>query len=327
MANPNSAYGDILATTVQLLQDDIVDNITNNNALLYHLKEKGQVQEFDGGPAIVQPIEYSENVTYQRISGYEQFDITPSTPFTAASFPIKQVVLTVSASGLEILQNSGKSQKRDLMKARVKNAMHTFENNFSTDLYSDGTASGGKQIGGLQLLLADDETAGVVGGISRVTWEFWRHQQVDMSVDIGAEADLTNIQSGMNTLWLKCVTRKRKPSLIVTDNNFFKLFEESLTATQRITAADNKMAKAGFESYAYKSVPVVFDGGLGGACPANHMYFINGDTMLLRPHKDRNLEMLDPERHAVNQDAVVKVIGWAGNLTVSGPRYNGVLIN
>jgi hypothetical protein len=31
------------------------------------------------------------------------------------------------------------------------------------------------------------------------------------------------------------------------------------------------------------------------------------------------------ERQAVNQDAIVKLIGWAGNLTSSGPQFSGVL--
>ena len=34
-----------------------------------------------------------------------------------------------------------------------------------------------------------------------------------------------------------------------------------------------------------------------------------------------------PQRvEAVNQDALVKLIGWAGNLTSSGCQFNGVLI-
>jgi len=32
------------------------------------------------------------------------------------------------------------------------------------------------------------------------------------------------------------------------------------------------------------------------------------------------------ERQSVNQDAVVKLIGWAGNITSSGPQFSGVLI-
>jgi hypothetical protein len=41
------------------------------------------------------------------------------------------------------------------------------QNNLSADMYSDGTATSGKQIGGLQLLVADTPTTGTVGGINR----------------------------------------------------------------------------------------------------------------------------------------------------------------
>jgi hypothetical protein len=41
-------------------------------------------------------------------------------------------------------------------------------------LGGNGTLDGGKQIGGLQLLVADVQTAGVVGGIDRGLWPFWR---------------------------------------------------------------------------------------------------------------------------------------------------------
>ena len=70
----------------------------------------------------------------------------------------------------------------------------------------------------------------------------------------------------------------------------------------------------------------MFDGGLGGACPANHMYLLNTDYIYLRPHKDRQLTQLNPERFAVNQDAVVRILGWAGNLTISNCRHQGVII-
>ena len=32
-------------------------------------------------------------------------------------------------------------------------------------------------------------------------------------------------------------------------------------------------------------------------------------------------------RMAVNQDAIVKLIGWAGNMTISNRRLQGVLFN
>jgi hypothetical protein len=53
-------------------------------------------------------------------------------------------------------------------------------NNISTDIYSDGTADGGRQINGLQALVAAVPTTGTVGGIDRsVTGNtFWRNQEI-----------------------------------------------------------------------------------------------------------------------------------------------------
>lgn len=324
MASPN--YSEIVATTLHYYGDEIVDNVSNNNALLMTLKDKGNVKTVDGGDTIVQSLEYAENQTYQRYSGWEQLDITPSDVITAANFDWKQVGISVSISGLELLKNSGKEKVFDLLEAKITNAKRTFENNFSTDLYSDGTASGGKQIGGLQLLLADDPTAGTVGGISRVTWSFWRHSKWSCLTDGGAAASAANIIPNMNSLYLKITKSKPGDYLLVADNNFFGYYEQAMQAIQRITDPNNKMAKAGFQSYMYKTHPIVLDGGLGGACPANHCYFIETNYLYLRPHKDRNMVPLSPDRVAVDQDGIVKLMGWAGNLTISNARCQGVLI-
>ena len=125
--------------------------------------------------------------------------------------------------------------------------------------------------------------------------------------------------------------------MIVADNNYFRLFLESLQAIQRITST--KMAEAGFTSLAYngagRTVDVILDGGFqgyssdsnpsAGGCPDNTMYFINSKYLFYRPHRDRNMVPLDPDRFSVNQDAMVKLIAWAGNMTVSNCRLQGVL--
>jgi hypothetical protein len=73
---------------------------------LRRLSQKGKIKPFDGGQAIVQEMEYSENGTYKRYSGYDILNITPQDVFTAAQYPIAQAAAAVSISGLEMLQNS-----------------------------------------------------------------------------------------------------------------------------------------------------------------------------------------------------------------------------
>lgn len=320
MASPN--LSEIVTTTLRNRSKKLADNVSNNTALLNRLKKKGNVKTFGGGRTIVQPLEYAENSTYKRYSGYETLDISPSDVFSAAEYDIKQVAAAVSISGLEQLQNSGQEQLIDLLESRIKNAEKTIMNNMSTDIYSDGTADGGKQVGGLQLLVADDPTSGTAGGIDRSSYSFWRNQNYDFS-DASVTPSNTTIQTAMNTLWLDCVRNNDKPDLIVADNVYFRYYLESLQANQRF--ASEEMAAAGFDSLKFMSADVVFDGGQDGACPASHMYFLNTDYIHFRPHRDRNFVPLDPDRYATNQDAMVKLIGWAGNMTLSNGALQGVI--
>lgn len=221
-----------------------------------------------------------------------------------------------------MLKNSGKEKMIDLLESRIKNAERTFMNNMSTDIYSDGTADSGKQVGGLQLLIADTPESGTVGGINRATYAFWRNKEYDFS-DNSATPGTATIQTAMNQLYLNCSRGTDRPDLIVADNTYFRYYWESLQANQRFT--NDKLAAAGFDNLKFMGADVVFDGGQGGACPANRMYFLNTNYIFLRPHKDRNMVPLDPDRFAVNQDAMVKLIGWAGNMTISNSALQGVI--
>jgi len=321
MASPN--LSEIVTTTLRNRSGKLADNVTKNNALLNRLNKRGNVKPVDGGRTIVQELEYAENGTFKRYSGYETLNISPSDVFTAAEYDWKQAAVAVSISGLEQLQNSGTEKVIDLLESRIKNAERTMMNNLSADCYSDGTADGGKQIGGLQLLVADSPATGTVGGINRANWSFFRNVSFDATTDGGAAMTAANAQSYMNRVWLQLVRGTDRPDLIIADNNYYRLYWESLQAIQRITS--DEMAQAGFQSLKFMDADVVFDGGYGGAAPTNHMYFLNTNYIYLRPHKDRNMVPLDPDRFSVNQDAMVKLTAWAGNMTLSNAFLQGVL--
>lgn len=323
MATPNSSYSEIIATTIQNRSKKLADNVTNNTALLFKLKEKGKVRPFGGGSSIVEEITFSENGTFGWYNGYEPLNVSPSEVVSAASYDMKQCVVAVSISGTEMLQNSGPEQMIDLLEARIANAEQTLINNISVGCYSDGTGSGGKQIGGLQALIADAPTTGTVGGIDRATYTWWRNKVFDCTSDGTGSATSALIQGYMNSLWVQLVRGTDRPDLIVADDNYYKLYLASLQSIQRI--ASDKMAQAGFTSLKFMDADVVLDGGYGGDAPSNHMYFINTNYLSFRPHKDRNMVVIGGERQSVNQDAVVKLIGWAGNLTLRCAFLQGVI--
>ena len=323
MAVPN--LSEIVTTVIQSRTRKLADNVTRNNALLAQLSSKGRVKTVSGGNVILQELEFADNSTVKNYSGYETLDISPSEVMSSAQFDWKQKAVAVSISGLEELQNSGKEQMIDLLEARVSNAEKSITNSIAIDCYSDGTGDGGKQIGGLQLLIADTPTSGTVGGIDRATWTFWRNISFSSVTDGGGAATAANIQGYMNAVWMRVVRGRDKPDLIVADNNYFGFYWNSLQAIQRIVSETGTMANLGFQTIKFNGAEVVLDGGFGGGCPTNHMYFINSDYLFFRPHRDRFFTPIRGDRYATNQDAVVKLIGFAGNLTASGCRFQAVL--
>lgn len=332
MAFANSAITDIIATTIQSRSGMLADDLTNNSPLLYRLKKKGNVKPFSGGNVILQEIMYNDPNTdnANSYSGYETINIAPDSPISAAQFSITQYAAAVSMSGLEGLQNSGKEQIIDLLEGRMQVSEARLTNRINGDLYLDGTGNGGKNITGLAAAVPDDPTTGIYGGINRATWSFWQSKKYSGVTNGGAAVSSANIQQYMTTLALQLVRNNDKADLIVADANYYGLYANSLQAIQRVTTEGSGSAGSGFAELKFygggTSADVVMGGGVGNAATANHMWFLNTNYIFFRPHKDRNFVPIGGERQSVNQDAIVKLIGWAGNLTCSNSSLQGVLI-
>lgn len=322
MASPNTSYDDIFTTTIESRSRKLADNVTKNNALLSRLNAKGKINPISGGSKILEELEYGEGdmVWY---SGMDKITYTPKQLFTSAEYAMKLCAVPVAISGEDMLKNSGKEQMINLFQKRIENAEKTMANQMAKALYGNGTENSGKSIGGLQLLVADDSATGTVGNINRATSgnEFWRNQTKTSVAPLTSDT----IRSEMDAIYLKCSRGTDKPDLIVADDTMYSLFEQSLTPMQKFS--DPKMAEAGFTTLKYKGADVIFDGGQGGFCPEKHMYFLNTNYLYLRPHKDRNMKVIGGERMAIDQDAIYKIIGWAGNLTMSNAQLQGVLIS
>ena len=122
MAFANTSISDIIATTIQQRSGELADNVTNNNVLLRKLRAKGNVRPFGGGNVIIEEIMYADasTITANSYSGYETINVGQNSPISGAQFSIKQYAASITMSGLEILQNSGKEAIIDLMDGRMR---------------------------------------------------------------------------------------------------------------------------------------------------------------------------------------------------------------
>jgi hypothetical protein len=322
MVNPN-VLGQMVATTWNDVSRDVADNISKLNSFGKYAKEKLKKWS-DGGALIDERIVYSENDSFQRYRGYEQFTTPPQDIFTLAQYERKMCKISLTFSGQELRANSAKAKLIDLVKEGVTNLKTTMDNRFEEDIFSDGTADGGRQIGGLRRLVADNPATGTVGGIDRaaIAGNFWRN------VSQTASLTAANIEENMRKMFSALRLNDSVPDVILADTELFEMFEASQLAYQQIV--NKNKADGGYVSLMYKGVPVVL---CGTAIGSRRMYFLNNKFIKFRPHKDLYFSVIGGDvaakyglKAAQHQDAFFEHRGLEANMTISSGRAHGVLI-
>jgi hypothetical protein len=213
------------------------------------------------------------------------------------------------------VKNSGSHAVHKLAKAKIKNMDRTMANDIAESMYSNGMGSGGLELGGLQLLVADDPTTGTVGGIDASTYTFWRNKY-----SAAAATTSSNIQDRMKAMWLSIKRGKDTPDLILADNDMFTYYWDSLDANQRYMS-NKKGNVMDSQSLMFEGAEVVYD----GVCPDKHMYLLNTDHIYFNYAPGRLFNVEDA-RSVTNANYDVIPGFFAGNLTVSRRASHGVII-
>lgn len=310
--------GDLVVSTARDWIDNIADNVLTHNALLFRLKQKGQIKKGSGGRTIVEPLIYGTNSSVQWYQDYDTF--TPPTSgqaiFDGAEYQWKQCGGFISWTGKEERMNTGEEERFDIVEVRIKQLQAQLNNTVATSIFSDGTSGAGKELTGLKVIVSDTPTsAGTVGGIDQVANSWWQNQ-----VNSHAAVTSSNVQGFMNTTWLKTIRNKDKPDIIVAGNLYFSSYWASLQSIQRIGSPE--MADAGFMSLKYMDADCVFDVN----CDTKHAYFLDTDALFLRTMSDRSAGFeVGTERTIVNADYKVVPVFFMGNFTCN--RRAGMAVN
>jgi hypothetical protein len=314
----NTSIGDLITSTLELYFDQLTDNVTNNNALARVIQRKGNVKRAIGGREIREGILYGNNNSVQWYENYDTF--TPPTTgqevMDEAQFAWKQLGGFISVSGREEKVNRGEYEKHSFVEARIKQLQAVLQNTFAASLFSDGTASAGKELTGLRAAVADNPVTGTYGGINRATAgnEFWRNK---FSAAVATNA--SNILSRMDDLYLNICRGSDKPDLVVSGYTPFRYYEDNLQSIRRIGNADE--ADSGYLSYFYKGAEIVPDFN----CANTRMYFLDTDVLQLRVINDRLFDKGEM-RQVTNADYKVWPVFFMGNLTTSRAAAHGVLL-
>jgi hypothetical protein len=306
-----------------------VDLVSDANVVLSVLRNNSGWKTYQG-PTIRERLMYQLHGSYVRYSGFEFLTPVHAEIISDAEFVPKQSAVVFSLSMEEILANSGSdAQLLDVFATHMEAAEMELENKVTEDIHSDGTADGGRQIGGMQAILPDDPTTGTYGGINRATVAAWRPTRYDVSAyswDQTTEGAIN--AAGVHPIFAQVMRErskgKRGPDLILSSESHYGAFEAALVAIQRITDGGGQ-GKLGFPSLKFygggRSVDVVLEGGIGSYMPDDTTYVIDSKSLCMRYHPQRNFSKMGGKQRPINQDAVVQQIGFMGELTMRDPQH------
>lgn len=332
--NTTAAYQEVLSLALEDRSAGYQDLVSNSDALLAVLRDKGLWQSFSG-PTIRERLLYAKTGSAVWYNGYDFLNPVPAELFNDAVYTPKMVAVAVELTNEEILLNSGSNQLKDVMAAHIDAAENELEDVMDVAIHGDGTAFGGKVIGGLQLAIPTVNNSGTYGGIDRAN-AIWQTSVFDIDDDFSSISVSTltsaTIRPMLNYMMTKRSRGKRGADLLLMSPEHYAMYDAATVAIQRIND-ETTLGKLGFQTLKYygagRTAEIVQDGGIGSNMPANVTYGIDTASLRMRYHPERNFDKLfkGAGMTPINQDAVVQYIGFMGELTMVNPLFQWKLYN
>lgn len=296
---------------------EIVDNIYASNAIFFRM-HKANKKIVRGGYQIEVPLMYSRFAAGGFYQGYDLLDTAPSDTVKNGAWDWKQAYVPVTVDGLTLIKTDSPEAVADFIRLYFAQAEMEMVEILGTGLWSTGTAN---QIDGLAIAV---DSTGTYGGLLRSSNSWWAAQE-DAST-------ATMTLAALNTFFGTCSEGGRHPTIIVSGQTQYNRFWALNTSNQRFPVEpaghDEQLASAGFSNLLLNGVPWTVDSHVpvDAATSREPIYFLNEDYLFLAvsPRADFYME---PFQTAINQDAMVAKMFWAGNLVTTNCQLQGKMTN
>lgn len=303
------AINSILSSTLETpyLRKKLIFAQLRATVLSSFLMEKKRIVFEDGGYEITNPLVVGRNKNIASYSYYDELPVGRTDELTKVRYDFSRVAGTAIVSQQEEDENTGKSAIIKIVDAKIQVLKQSIAERFSQFMYGIGA---GKDPNGLGLLIPDDPTQGVVGGIDRAKNPYWRTG----SYQFNGTLDKDNISQAFRAIFLDSKNAENeKFDGIICGRNIYDMYSDFLESKGMVASPNYKgltgTADYGFESLHYRSVPVMHDPN----CPDDKAYFIN--TKHLRLHVMRHVNMKVSKLNAPwIMDASGTRITWEGQL-------------
>ena len=298
----------LLTTTIENRRGDIQDAIFNELPTIKYLKDKNRVR-VDGGASIITSLMYGTNSTAAFYYGYDVIDTTPQEGFTAGQYIWKEAATSITVSNREeTIQNVGKSEVFNIVKAKSDQAQMSLKNLLNNALFAT-SPNVTKELTSLPILIDATSSIAQINSSANSWWQ----SAVTASGSFAAQgrADMLNLY---NTI----TVRGGKTDYILTTPTIHAYYEGSLVAQIRYESAST--GNNSFRDLMFKTASVNFD----TAANSGVMYFLDSNHVELVVNSNNDMRMTEWVKPA-NQTAKVAQLVIGLELTTNNRRRLGKL--
>lgn len=323
---------DVLSSTLRIVKDQEVDNLFKSTPLLEKIREKGGVEEVDGGSTIDRALILAEHSSITQLStGYEPVSLAVADAMRNASYNFCDFVAPIVITRKEELANKGDRAIVKIAEARLKSVMGMLKREFekqaiagSSAILTDMSTLNGNVAGGFFENAAFGSQTNTVGGIAKGSFPTaYQNQRTDAAaVGTLSIADMTD-------LYIQCqiYSPTSAPNLILASPNMYKAYKQLLFAQEfymKETVLDGgrlALAFNGAMMYVDPFLPVTIAG-------PNTLsaYFLNTDYLRLVVDKDANFELSDFEHVSGYASRSAQIITRA-QLVTDHLASQGIMVN
>jgi hypothetical protein len=290
------------------------DNISKRSPTMMMLL--GKKKDWSEGGDTIQPhLKYAHATNAGSYRGYDSLDITPQQTRTDAEFRMKQLYASLVYNGYEVAASKGPNAIFSMAEIAMKDAEDAMFNILATQVFSDGTGNGGKDLLGLAAAIDDGTNVANYAGIDRTTAAWWK------SVYNGSVGAITLAKLRSPFRQASRGGMKNSPDYMVAGGDAWDFISSLTDSTLQHNIPVNNVGKMfanmGFPFVNLFGVPLVYD----EYCPADELYMLNSETTRLWVKPGLNMTPTEVVKPA-NMDARIGQILFGGELICTEPRAN-----
>lgn len=312
-------WNQLTSITREKVLPKIEDQIGKDHPFIGRLFDS--IKLWNGGTRLEIPVKYRHNSQGGSYSGLDVLDTGQEQTRTRAYFNIKQIYQPIVIANIDLAKNGGEGKIADLMDTEMDECRESLMDKLCTQLFSDGTGNGGKDITGIKAAVGNDGTATAsYGDIVLGTYTWFKG---NYTASVGSL-----MLSDMATMFDSCESGSDAPTLILTTKTLKSAYEALLQNQVRFQMVNGSVsADGGISNLSFRTVPIIAD----EYCTSGDMYFINEKYLNLYYMKhpqfptDAKGFAVSPMRDPIDQDGQVGYIFNYVQLVNRNPRRSGRL--